>query len=85
MSQASAQVRAASLAGETQVGRGCAEHIVVIQLLVDTPKWKGNKLFLTFVELCQADGRVPRKCLGGGVILVTPIVGMYRVTQCAGC
>lgn len=71
-----------------QQGRGCAEHIITLRLMMDYARCKRKKLFLLFVDFSKAYDRVPRDrlirrliTLGCGVMMATMVMKMYGVTK----
>ena len=71
-----------------QPGRGCAEHLVTLRLLMEFSFRKRKKLFIAYIDFVKAYDKVPRKLLflilkklGCGVIMLAALISMYKITH----
>ena len=71
-----------------QAGRGCAEHLVTLRLLMEFSLRKRKKLFIAFIDFTKAYDKVPRKMLflilkklGCGVVMLAALISMYKITH----
>ena len=71
-----------------QRGRGCAEHLLTLRLLIDYAISKKCSLFLVFVDFSKAYDKVPRNALirllcqlGCGYLMISAIANLYSNTQ----
>lgn len=71
-----------------QSERGCQEHIISLRLLTDNGGRKCLTLFVLYVDFTKPYNLVPRrvlfevlKRLGCGLVILSALVAMYRVTK----
>ena len=71
-----------------QPGRGCAEHLATLRLLMEFSLRKRKKLFIAFIDFVKAYDKVSRKILflilkklGCGIIMLTALISMYKITH----